>query len=233
MEIKFSKFLTGIRKYRNTKYALLRMIENWKTQLNKRKKIGVIIMDRSKAFDTLIHNLLVAKLKAYGLNLNTASFIKSYLTNRNQRCKIGDSLSEWEGILAGVSHGYILEPLLFNIFINDIFLYIENSDLCNYADDNTHYTSGDSLSIIEKKLKADFLRISEWFHESFMALNSDKCHFMVLGHSNCTCNFTCNGTTIESSKEEKVLGIMIDDKLAFTSHLGNIIKKANQKLNAL
>ena len=66
-----------------------------------------------------------------------------------------------------------------------------------------------------------------------MVLNPDKCHFMVLGDSNCTCNFTCNGTTIESSKEEKVLGIGIDDKLTFTSHLGNIIKKANQKLHAL
>ena len=66
-----------------------------------------------------------------------------------------------------------------------------------------------------------------------MFLNPDKCHFMVLGDSNCTCNFTCNGTAIESSKEEKVLNITIDDKLTFTSHLGNIIKKANQKLHAL
>ena len=75
-------------------YALLRTIENWKTQLNKRKKIGVTIMDLSKAFVTLNRNLLVAKLKAYGLNLNAALFIKSYLTNRYQRCKIGDSFSE-------------------------------------------------------------------------------------------------------------------------------------------
>ena len=65
-----------------------------------------------------------------------------------------------------------------------------------------------------------------------MVLNPDKCDFMVLGDSNCTCNFTCNGITIENSKEEKVLGIT-NDKLKFTSHLGNIIKKANQKLHAL
>ena len=66
-----------------------------------------------------------------------------------------------------------------------------------------------------------------------MVLNPDKCHFMVLGDSNCTCSFTCDGTTIESSKEENVLGITVDDNLVFTSHLGNIIKKANQKLHAL
>ena len=132
METKFSKFHTGFRKSHNTQYALVRMIENWKTQLNKRKKIGVIIMDLSKAFNTLNHSLLIDKLKAYGLNLNSASFIKSYLTNRYQRCKIGDSLSEWERIIAGIPQGSILGSLLFNIFINDIFLYIESSDLCNY-----------------------------------------------------------------------------------------------------
>ena len=79
METKFSKFLTGFRKKHNTQYILLRMIENWKTQLNKRKKNGVIIMDLSKAFVTLNHNLLIAKLKAYGLSLNAASFIRSYV----------------------------------------------------------------------------------------------------------------------------------------------------------
>ena len=158
MEAKSSKFLTSFRKKHNTQYALLRMIESWKTQLNKRKKIGVIITNLSKAFDTLNHNLLVAKLKAYGVNLNAASFIKSYLTNIYQHCKIGDSFSEWERIVAGVPQGSILGPLLFNIFINDIFLYIENSDLSNYADDSTLYASGESLSIIIENLKGDFFK---------------------------------------------------------------------------
>ena len=66
-----------------------------------------------------------------------------------------------------------------------------------------------------------------------MVLNPDKCHSVVLNDSNCACNFICNSTTIESSKEEKVLGITIDAKLPLTSYLGNIIKKANQKLHAL
>ena len=93
-------------------------------------------MDLSKGFDTLNHNLLDAKLKADGLVLNPASFIKSYLTNRYQRCKIGDSFSEWERIITGLSQGSILGPLLFNSFENNIFLYIEHSDLCNYGDDS-------------------------------------------------------------------------------------------------
>ena len=66
-----------------------------------------------------------------------------------------------------------------------------------------------------------------------MVLNPDEFNFLVLGYSNCTCNFTCNVTTLECSKEEKVSGIKIDDKLTFTPYLGNIIKKANQKLHIL
>ena len=130
-------------------------------------------MDPSKAFDTLNHNLLVAKLKAYGLYLKAASFIKSYLTNRYHRCKTGDSFSEWERIIAGVPQGSILGPLPSNIFVNDIFLYIEPSDVCNYADVSTLYASGKSLSVNIQNLKADFLRISEWFHENFSTLLND------------------------------------------------------------
>ena len=105
-----TKFFTGFRKNHNTQYTLLRMIKNWKAQLNKRKKIGVIIMDLSKAFDTLNHNLLIAKPKACGINLNAALFIKSYLTNRYQRFKTGDSFNEWERIIAGIPQGSILDP---------------------------------------------------------------------------------------------------------------------------
>ena len=70
--------------------------------------------------------------------------------------EIGESLSEWERIIAGVPQGSILEPLLFSIFINDIFLYIENSDLCNYADNSALYATGESLSTIIEKLNANF-----------------------------------------------------------------------------
>ena len=137
-------------------------------------------MDFSKTFDTLNYNLLVSKLRAYGLDLNAVSLIKSYLSNRYQRCKIGDSFNGWERIIAGVPQGSLLGSLLFNIVVKDIFLYFKNSDLCNYADDSTLYASGEPLSIIIGNLQANFLRILIWFHKHFMVLNPDKCHFMVL-----------------------------------------------------
>ena len=81
--------------------ALLVMIEKWKTILNKKLKVGALFMDLSKAFDTLDHSLLLAKLSAYGFHNNSLSFVQSYLTNRIQRCKIEDHFSKWCEITIG------------------------------------------------------------------------------------------------------------------------------------
>ena len=94
MQNKFSKYLTGFRKNHNTQASLVRMIESRKTRLNNGSKVGVIILDLSKAFDSLNHELLLTKLKAYGLDSNSVTFMKSYLTNRFQRCKINNSFRE-------------------------------------------------------------------------------------------------------------------------------------------
>ena len=88
MQSKFSKHLTGIHKNHSTQNALLAMIEKLRTILNKKLKIGVIFMDLPKAFDTLDYSLLLAKLSAYGFDDNSLSFVRNYLTNRIQRCKI-------------------------------------------------------------------------------------------------------------------------------------------------
>ena len=97
------------------------MIENWKTQLNNKNKVGVVIMDLSKAFDTLNHKLLIEKLEAFDLDSGSSSFLQSYLTNRYQRTRIGNAFSDWESIIAKVPQGSILEPLIFNVFMNNFF----------------------------------------------------------------------------------------------------------------
>ena len=103
MQNKFSKYLTDFRKNYNTQNSLLRMIESWKVRLNNGSKVVVIIMDLSKAFDTLKHELLLAKLKAYGLDSNSITFMKSYFTSRLEQCKVNNSFSEWGKVLNDVS----------------------------------------------------------------------------------------------------------------------------------
>ena len=96
-------------------------------------------MDLSKAFDCLNHDLLIAKLEAYGFGKGALQLIHSYLDRRTQRVKVNGSFNTWRETSAGVPQGSVLGPLLFNIYLNDLFLFISDSQICNYADDTTIY----------------------------------------------------------------------------------------------
>ena len=108
-------------------------------------------MDLSKAYDCLLHDLLVAKLEAYGVGKATLNLISNNLSHRIQRTKIGSAYNDWYEIVRGVP-GSILGPLLCNIFINNLFLFIEKVNICNFADSNTIYSCNNNLKTISKIL---------------------------------------------------------------------------------
>ena len=139
LETKFSQYLCGFRRGYSTQYALFNLVHSWQKCLASSGKIGAVLMDLSKAYDCLRHDLLLAKLEAYGLGYKSLRFIHSYLTHRKIRVRISSSISEWLSISLGLPQGSILGPILFNIFINDLLLSKLESDICNFADDNTLY----------------------------------------------------------------------------------------------
>ena len=96
-----------------------------------------MLMDLTKTYGCLCHDLLIANLKAYGLGNSSLNLLLDYLTFRKQRTKVGFAYSKWSKIRRGIPRGSILRPILFNIFINDIFMIIEQSDICNFADNKT------------------------------------------------------------------------------------------------
>ena len=233
IKYKLSVKLCGFRKNHNTQYSLISMLEKWKASLDKGEYVGVIFMDLSKAFDTINHDLLLAKLKAYGFSHNALAFMLSYLKNRSHRVNINSNFSTWEEIIAGTLQGSLLGPLLFNIFINDIFYFEDKSYLSNYADDNVLYAFGSNLTEVKDKLSQDLLKLSEWFTENFMILNPGKCHYMCLGKDAVNGILKFCDVELKSSELETVLGIEIDQKLTFNCHVKTLCSKAAKKLSAL
>ena len=151
-ETKFHTYLSAFRPGCVCQSTLLRIIEDWKQALDDNKYVAAILMDLSKAFDCLPHDLLLLKLKYYGLSENALKIMKSYLTNRKQCVKLGSIKSDFEAILKGVPQGSILGHVLFNIFINDIFHFVKACSLYNYADNNTVSCSDNSLENVIRKL---------------------------------------------------------------------------------
>ena len=99
-------------------------------------------MDLSKAYDCVNHNLIIAKLEVYGIGENSLRLIQNYFSQRYKRVKVGSFLSEWLGIILGLSQGSLLGPILFNVFISDLLLFIKETDICNSADDTTQNACG-------------------------------------------------------------------------------------------
>ena len=158
------------------------MIEVSKKNLDKDNEVAVIFMDLSKTFDTINHSKRLAKLEACGFSMASLKLMQSYLCKRFQRTSINASFSDWKEIETGVPQGSILGPLLFSIFLNDIFCFINNGNLINYADDNTLSSIEKSLNMVKENLKINFLIMQKWFYENHMVLNPVKCHYLVLGN---------------------------------------------------
>ena len=130
----------------------------------------------SKTFDCLDHELLIAKLNAYGFSLPALRLINDYLSNRRQRTRIGNSFSDWFEVILGVPQGSMLGPLLFNIFLADLFLVLKDVDIANFADDNTPFTSANNIDDFTDSLEKASISLLKWLQHNLFKGNSDKCH---------------------------------------------------------
>ena len=149
----FSPLQCGFRKTHSTQNSFCLLLEKWRKALDAKQSAGIILTDLSKAFDCIRHDLLLAKLQAYGMDFGSLNYMFNYLSNRKQRVRINNEFSEWEDIKYGVPQGSILGPLLFNIYIADLFTFDDTCNIINYADDNSPFACENTIEEVIKKDK--------------------------------------------------------------------------------
>ena len=173
-------------------------------------------------------------LECYGIDKIGLSLILDYLSRSKQRTNIGFSYSSGHDMIRDVPQGSILGPMLFNIFINDLFFVITMSEVFSFADDSTLYSSNKELEIVFRNLEADLNNVLAWFNINSLKANPGKFQFMVLGtkeDGSFILNISKN--KIESSTEVTLLGVKIDKQLKFKNHIEELYRKAAYKLHAL
>ena len=229
----FSLNMSGFLKGHSCCTALLKMVDDWRLALDSKKITGSIAIDLSKAFDSICHNLLLAKLRAYGLNNNAIAFLQSYLTDRQRRVKFHGKFSEWCPVKCGVPQGSLLGPLLFNIFLNHLNFAGQISSLRLYADDTTTYGSDCDIINLEISLNLDLNILVTWFSQNYLIVNSTKTQGMKLGGHTHVPEFFIGETKVELANSLKILGVTIDNKLTYCEHISNMLKKVYAKISVL
>ena len=230
----------GFRERRSCLTNLLEMMEYWTEILDEGDGIDVAYLDFRKAFDLVSHQHLLYKISKYGITNQTLNWIGAFLHQRTQRVVIRGETSESLPVTSGVPQGSVLGPVLFLIFINDLPLDVI-SPLSLFADDSKVFSrivTNKNIRNNENEngnamLQKDLNTITKWAETWKMEFNVDKCKIMHLGNQNPKHTYTMNGTNLETTNEERDLGVLVDDKLGFDNHIRTIVKKANRMLGLI
>ena len=230
----------GFRAGRSCLTNLLETLEQWTEIIDEGDAIDVAYLDFRKAFDLVSHEHLIYKLSKYGIKGKLLEWIKDFLKDRTQRVVIRGTASSPRKVTSGVPQGSVLGPLLFLIFINDLPLGLLSA-LSLFADDSKLFSR-----IVRNKnrmknnirngnvtLQNDLNAVLEWANKWKMEFNVDKCKIMHLGHNNPKATYSMGGSNLQETEEERDLGVIIDNKLDFGSHIRNIVSKANKVLGMI
>ena len=217
---------------------LICLVDSIHNSLDINLEVRSVFLDMSKAFDKVWHEGLLLKLKQNGIKGKLLNLLESYLSDRNQRVFINGSESEWGEIESGVPQGSVLGPLLFLIYINDLEKDVK-SQKKKIADDTSLFSIVQDPNISACELNHDLKLISQWAYQWKMSFNPDptKQAVQVL-FSRKTKNIThpkiyFNDVEVKSVNEHKHLGLTLDAKLTFASHIDEKLKKARKGLGII
>ena len=237
----------GFRKRHSTEYAALELVDRISNGLDNRKLPISIFLDLSKAFDTLDHQILLHKLYHYGIRNSALNWFSSYLTNRLQYIDIDGTKSNSRPLSTGVPQGFILGPLLFIIYMNDINAVSPKFTFILYADDTTMISSMYTFTSVTRQdtaciadnINEELSKISDWLAVNKLSLNTSKTKFIQFHHRQKTLNendylkLRINDSEIERVQEFNFLGLTINEYLDWSSHCNKIAFKISRTLGIM
>ena len=234
---------SGFRRGYSTTTALLFITDSILRAMDSRNIALITSLDFSKAFDTVDHNLLIAKLKFFGLSPLSLSWFRSYLIGRTQQVMInrdGPKFSSSRAVRCGVPQGSVLGPLLFNIFVADILRLTTTNISCMYADDMQIISTFSPNNINEavNNLEFDLAKISDWAVRHGLRLNPSKSSILVLGSSFLLralppITVTIDSIQLHPATSLRNLGITLDSTLTFENHVSTVCRQAYNRLRLL
>ena len=235
MEPKLSHYLSAYRKNNGCESTILRLVENWKKDLDGKNVVGVLSSDMSKAFDSLCPPLVIKKLESYHFSDNALNLVRSYFSQRKNRVRLGSATSQWRDVVRGCPQGSTFGPLLWNVFQNDLTQATVEADISMYADDHQIFSSDHSIGRVEDKLLHDGSKITKWYEDNLLQVSIKKYQSMVLGERNGTVemNMQIGGVKIEQSHTIKLLGVNIDSDLKFSNHIREVCTKSSHQIGVL
>ena len=229
---------SGFRSCYSTDTALISLADKIKCNNDNGLYTGMVLLDLQKAFDTVDHDILLSKLKAVGANGNVIKWFDSYLSGRNQVVDVNGVFSPPHSITCGVPQGSILGPLLFILYVNDMYSAV-NCDLILYADDSALIVSGENVDDIGKELERELKSVSVWLEVNKLSLHLGKTESILFGSSKASLNkvgnleISCNGSEIKCTGSVKYLGAKLDQELSGNEMGLSVVKKVNKCLKFL
>ena len=229
---------SAYRKNHSTNTALLNISDDIYDAIDDSELTILVLLDYSKAFDTINHRLLYAKLQSLGFDFSAISWICSYLTDRKQKVKTTTTESGWETVKNGVPQGSVLGPLLFSILVHDIGKCIQNGKYHMYADDTQIYYRMHIHQIYDtiNRINEDIARVVKYSENNCLKINAKKSYCIYIGskHSlrqiNAANHVILNNQPIKRVHTVKNLGVLFDENLTWEHHIKDIIKGAFFKL---
>ena len=220
----------------STAHALTNITEEIRDSLDKNKYSCAVFVDFQKAFDTVNHSILLAKLEHYGIRGTINKWFESYLSNRRQYVYHNGIASDMKAITCGVPQGSVLGPLLFLIYVNDLPNISDKLRFFLFADDTNIYYDSEDLIELEKTVNQELRKLTQWLNINRLALNVSKTNFVIFRankkvYHNVT--LVLNRKAIEQKDHVKYLGVLMDEHLNWKKQISNVTKKISRGIGLL